>query len=460
MSSPSDVLPANEAAQISKDSVEPTNADRLQAPNRLSQQAAESLLDYISGSPTPFHAAATAAKALEEAGFVRSDTLEADQQNGYFLRDGLLIAWLKGSDKAPLRAVCAHTDSPNLRLKPKPDITSCGVELLGVETYGGILRNTWLDRELSLAGQVVVESSDSLETHLVDLIEPIAMIPQLAIHLDREVSSNGLTINPQTELRPLLATHDEGGSTSGAFNRLMRIIAREIDVVPSAIVSNNLMFYPVEKPGFWGENQEFIASARLDNLLSCWAATQAIIEAYTNRNAQEPSSLEPAPTAVVALFDHEEVGSVSRDGAGGAEFGEFLKTLPGWREELSLIISADGAHATHPNYASRHDEQHSVLCNGGPVIKTNANQRYATSPLGKAIVLSAARRRGIPVQEFVARNDMPCGSTVGPTTAARTGIATIDLGAAQWAMHSARESCGLKDPLHLKNLLGELFSTR
>jgi aspartyl aminopeptidase len=415
---------------------------------------AERLCARLDRSPTPFHACATAAEALTDAGFVEQDETASwtgSLPDRWFVRrDGALVAarWPADLDPAaPLRLVGAHTDSPNLRLKPHPDSTSTGWRRLAVEVYGGALLNSWLDRDLGLAGRVSVRRDGDAAEELVLLPGPVARIPQLAIHLDREVNQKGLVLNPQQHLLPLWAPEGDDGPRE--------VLAAALDVEPDHLLAWDLMLHDHQSAALVGPGDELLASGRLDDLVSCFVAVDALLGLDDARLA-----------AVICLYDHEEVGSVSRTGANG-------DLLPGLVERAhrahggdpddlaralatSACVSADMAHATHPNYAERHDPGHEVALNGGPVVKVNAAQRYASDAGSATPFLLACAAAGVPTQHFVSRSDLPCGSTIGPVTAARLGVPTVDVGVAQLGMHSARETAGARDPLALQRAL-EVF---
>jgi len=399
---------------------------------------------FVAASPTPQHCVAEAVTRLSAAKFKAADPAPGTKAAGYAERAGSLIAWRTSKKPGPVRVITAHTDSPNLRIKPKPDGVSAGAHQLGVEVYGGALVNSWLDRDLGLAGQVIVRAPKKgrskkpagVLSHLVDIARPVLRIPQLAIHLDREISSKGLHLNKQNHLKPIWGfAHgdDEAGLTA--------LLADELNVDTADVLAFELMTYDVVPPALGGWHDEFLASARIDNQLSCWAGLHALIDS------------DAPGTQVVALFDHEEVGSTSATGADSALLSSLLDELVKDPSSDSLCISADCAHATHPNYAERHDPDHHIAMNGGPVIKVNANERYATTPLGHALFADACDRADVPHQVFVSRTDMACGSTVGPITAARTGLETVDIGAPQLAMHSIREMTGSRDPAMLRAAL-------
>jgi len=401
---------------------------------------ARDLLTFIDAAPTPFHAVAEAARRLDDAGYA-ADGLDGAAERGYVIADGALVAWHRGgAAAAPFRIIGAHTDSPNLRIRPQPDTGRAGWQQLGVEVYGGSLVNSWLDRDLGLAGRVAVRSAEGPSLRLLRIDRPILRVPQLAIHLDREVNDRGLLLNKQLHLTPVWAL---GSPELGGFRRFL---ADELELDAAHIVSWDLMAYDVVPGTLAGRDDELVSASRLDNLCSCHAAIEALIA--------RPA--EATDTAVVALFDHEEVGSQSARGAAGAFLGSVLERLhlaaggdrAGYLQALasSMCLSTDMAHATHPNYPDRHEPDHQIALNGGPVVKINTNQRYATDASTQARFEQACADAGVPVQRFVSRNDMPCGSTIGPATAAQLAIPTADAGVAQLGMHSIRELCGSQDP--------------
>jgi aspartyl aminopeptidase len=410
---------------------------------------ARDLVAFIDASPTPYHAVAEVAERLQNGGFVELDEREEwsvmPGLRAFVVRAGTIVAFVAGSEppsRAGFSILGAHTDSPNLRVKPAPDQDNLGHRQLGVEVYGGVLLSTWLDRDLSLAGRVALRGGT---TRLVRFTRPLCRIPNLAIHLDREVNTRGLVINPQTQLVPLLGTdrEDHGGLRALLAGELAR---DGTGVGPDDILSWDLCLYDVVGGVFGGARDEYLFSARVDNLASCHAATAALLGAGA-----------PGPrTRVVALFDHEEVGSQSAAGARSLFVQSVLERLAACHPDagaqaiqralaLSLMVSADMAHAVHPNYADKHDKQHRPLIGGGPVIKLNANQSYATDAVSHGAFVEACREVGITPQYFVSRNDFPCGSTIGPISAARLGIRTIDVGNPMLSMHSCREMAGARD---------------
>ena len=420
------------------------------------------LIDFLQTSPTPFHATATLARRLEAEGFQRLDERSpwyVEPGGRYYVtrNDSSLIAVRIGRQPAlqhGLRMIGAHTDSPCLRIKPQPELSRSGYWQLGVEVYGGALLSPWFDRDLSIAGRITFRRDDASqpESRLIDFRAPIAVIPSLAIHLNRE-ANKGWEINRQTELPPILAQLPVGQQRS--FRSLLTDqLQREHGIHASAILDFELSLYDTQSAAVIGLEQEFIAGARLDNLLSCHAGLQALLGA------------DGEQTSVLVCTDHEEVGSCSHCGADGPFLEQTLTRLFGGGEpqvriiQQSLLISADNAHGIHPNYADRHDSNHGPQLNGGPVIKVNSNQRYATSSDTAGFFRHLCDQVKVPVQCFSIRSDMGCGSTIGPITASRLGVRTVDIGLPTFAMHSIRELAGSYDLLHLVRVLTAFCNTR
>ena len=415
---------------------------------RFDQAHTDELLAYLQAAPTPFHAVAEAAARLELAGFTRLEEADswsdgAAEGAGYVVRGGALVAWIlpPGTEAArPFRILGSHTDSPNLRVKPQPDTGVLGWRQVAVEVYGGVLHNSWLDRDLGLAGRFVLR--DGTE-RLVDIDRPLLRVPQLAVHLNRTVNTEGLKLNPQDHLYPIWGLGDakEGD--------LLAFVAAQHQLRAQDVLGWDLMTYELTPPAYLGRDREFVVGARLDNLLSVHASVAALAAAAAEGVGAQ------APIPVMAAMDHEETGSVSHAGASGPFLEAVLERLVearGGRVEArarayagSFVASADMAHAVHPNYAERHDAGHRPRPNNGPVLKVNVNQRYATDGRSAAVWTRACERAGVPWQTFVARNDMPCGSTIGPLTAARLGIETFDVGVPGLSMHSTRELVGADD---------------
>lgn len=410
------------------------------------------LARFIDASPSPYHACEEVAARLDGAGFRRVDegaAWDGIPDRAYVRRGGSIAAWALPAGVAPadlaergFRVLGAHTDSPNLRVKPRPDSGRAGFRQVGVEVYGGALLNSWLDRDLGVSGRAFVESGGDLEerTFLVD--RPVMRVPQLAIHLDREVTTSGLVLDKQQHMAPVMAVGDR---TEGAFREL---VAGELGVRASDVKSYDAMVHDLTPSRLIGVDESMLAAPRLDNLCSAHAATTALLDAVASERFAAP--------ALVTLFDHEEVGSASRGGADSPLLADVIERLllarGGDRQDHlravqnSLCVSADMAHAVHPNYPERHEPDHHVFLNRGPVIKINANQRYATEGETEARFQLACERAGVPHQKWVMRTNLACGSTIGPITASRHGMPTVDVGCAQLSMHSAREMCGSADP--------------
>ncbi len=413
------------------------------------------LLNFLASSPTPFHCVATMAQRLVEAGFSRLDETASWQLKPggkYFLtRNGSsIIAFIYGEQDMlaqGIRMVGAHTDSPCLMVKPNPELRKHGFLKLSVEVYGGALLNPWFDRDLSIAGRIVFQAADgTLGQRLVDFVEPVAVIPNLAIHLDRQ-ANDSRTVNQQTELSPILFLQGEGRETDFRQSLASRFLPGE----NAQILDYDLYFYDTQKPAIIGAYGDFIASARLDNQLSCFVGMQALLAADSQQ------------TCVLICSDHEEVGSASTCGAQGPMLANLLARLipDGERRtqiiNRSLLVSTDNAHGIHPNYPAKHDENHGPMLNGGPVIKINVKQRYATNSLTAALFRQMADAAGVKLQSFTSRNDMPCGSTIGPITATEVGVPTLDVGVPTFAMHSIRELAGNADAFALKKVLDQFF---
>ncbi|WP_417509854.1 M18 family aminopeptidase [Methylophaga sp.] len=421
----------------------------------------QGLCQFLDASPTPYHAVASLQTLLEDKGFEQLH--EADswgQLNaGYYfvIREASIIAFtLTGDDlsNTGIRMVGAHTDSPCLKVKPKPEKVQQSLFQLGVEVYGGALLNPWFDRDLSLAGRVSYEDPQGqISQVIIDFKDPIATIPSLAIHLDREANQNR-SINPQLHLPPILAQMDDGDKLD--FRALLEQQCRqqhpEINI--GRVLDYEMCFYDTQKAAVMGLSADFITSARLDNLLSCYVGLQSLLAADNTRSA------------LLVCNDHEEVGSQSVSGAQGTFLQAVLQRLVDGNEayqrmvEQSLMISADNAHAIHPNYADKHDAEHGPLLNKGPVIKTNANQRYATSSQTSALFRQLCEQNDVPVQDFVVRTDMACGSTIGPITSSHIGVKTIDIGLPTFAMHSIRELAGSQDAVMLHKVLTAYFNQK
>ncbi|MCV7184920.1 M18 family aminopeptidase [Mycolicibacterium murale] len=397
----------------------------------------QSLCEFIDASPSPYHVCETVAARLRDAGY--TELSESDLWPGsgrYFvLRAGSLVAWdSSGETGRPFRVVGGHTDSPNLRVKQHPDRAVAGWTVVALQPYGGAWLNSWLDRDLGISGRLSVAGGAGITHHLVRIDTPLLRVPQLAIHLSED--RKGVSPDPQRHVNAVWATGGPGDFVAH--------VAHECGIDPADVLAFDLMTHDLTPSVVWGSHNEFVSAPRLDNQGTCYAGLEAFL-------AAEPGVHIP----VLALFDHEEVGSTSDHGAqsdllittlerivlaGGGQREDFLRVLTG-----SLVASGDMAHATHPNYPERHEPGHQIQVNGGPVLKVQPNLRYATDGRTAAAFELACRQAGVPLQRYEHRADLPCGSTIGPMTAARTGIPTVDVGAPQLAMHSARELMGADD---------------
>lgn len=419
----------------------------------------DDLGSFIAASPSPFHVVRSALGRLRAADFTQVDEQQPwpTAPGRYVLvRDGSLIAFSTEKFRQPTsgyRILGAHTDSPNLRIRPIPERASAGFAQLSVEVYGGALLNSWLDRDLGLSGRIAVRTdTGSIENLLVEFDEPLLRVPQLAIHLDATVSTSGLQLNPQTHLTPVWGLDPT--------LRLRDFLAEKVSIDPGSILAWELMTHDLTPPTVLGVDGSMFAAPRLDNQLSCHAAVESLLAVCASN---DPIDAVP----LICLFDHEEVGSESTTGAAGSMLEVVLERISMasglTRDEhfaalaSSLCISADGSHATHPNYVDRHEPNHHIALGAGPVLKHNESRRYASDAPGLALVMDAAGAAGIPLQQFSSRGDQRCGSTIGPITAARLGVRTVDLGVAQLSMHSARELCGAADPLLFASLLSALL---
>ncbi|WP_448851239.1 M18 family aminopeptidase [Corynebacterium sp. 335C] len=421
----------------------------------------QDLIEFVQASPSSFHAAEEVARRLTDAGATRVDERDPfpTEPGSYVLvREGAAVAWHLPAD-APadagdraFRITGSHTDSPGFRLKPNPQSESAGYVRAEVEVYGGALVNAWLDREIEFAG--IVATHDG-RTHLTRT-GPIARVPQLAIHLHREINSEGLKLHRQEHTHPVL----------GLGGDVREVLAAAAGVDEADVAAWDLISFDTQPPRVFGMAGEFLACGRLDNLLSVHASLVAFEDAMARWAAEGDAALG-GDIPVLIAFDHEEVGSASPTGAAGPLLADMLDRIAASagadgeaRHRMlrrSVCVSADGAHAVHPNYSGEHDPGHRPTLNVGPVIKVNANQRYATDAWGQAFVAGLAERAGVPVQTFVSANHKPCGSTIGPITATRLGIRTIDVGAPMLSMHSPREMTGARDPWLLAEVLAEFW---
>lgn len=408
----------------------------------MPQSVVDDFISFIHASPTPYHCVETALARLRAKGFTeideRAEPKQHDAGAGAFIRrGGTIIAWRAGTSSpvvAGMVLLGAHTDSPNLRLKPRPDVKSAGYRSWGVEPYGGLLLSTWLDRDLGISGRVTVSRSGVLVDELVRCDRPVAHIPNLAIHLNRTVNDQGLILDRQKHLPPLVGL-ERARDFKGFLSSL----------VDGDVVGFDLSLHDLQAPTRGGVDDELLFSPRLDNQASCYVALQALLDA------------KPSPrTQVIALFDHEEIGSRSQTGAQGAILRDTLTRIVrdhalqakgGLERALasSFLISMDMAHGVHPNYADKHEPTHAPVLNKGPVIKEHVEQRYATDGATAARFRRWCSDVDVPVQEFVIRSDLACGSTIGPISSSELAIPTVDVGAPMLSMHSIRETCGVDD---------------
>ncbi len=423
-------------------------------------QVAQDLCSFIDDSPSPYHACASAARALDAAGFTRLKEVDAWDSlagNHYVIRSGSLVAWSaqpQHKSTTGFRVLGAHTDSPNLRVKPHPDACRAGFKQLGVEVYGGVLLGSWTDRDLGLSGRLQLRSGAGTEERLFHINRPMLKIPQLAIHLNRDVNTLGLILNKQTHMQPIWGLGRDG------IPEFRDLLGEELDLDPSSILTWDAMTHDVQPSALIGVNREFVSAPRMDNLASSFSSVRALIHAVSSGK-----QLDYLP--VVALFDHEEVGSGTASGAASILLSTLLERTVlgrgGSREDLhraladSLCISIDMAHATHPNYLEMHDPEHTLYVNGGPVIKINAQSRYATDSFTAAQFSVACEKADVPYQKWVMRTDMSCGSTIGPVTAQRLGMDCVDVGNPLLSMHSIRETGGSLDPDYMEKALAHIL---
>ena len=424
------------------------------------------LFHFLHTSPTPFHAVANTTDTLLKKGFTQlleTEPWHLEKGSGYFVvrNDSAIIAFYTGDLKpwnTGIKLCGAHTDSPCLKIKPIPELQNNTMTRLGVEVYGGALLNTWFDRGLNLAGRLVLRCRGKKDTAylasgLINLETPVAVIPSLPIHLDREANTQK-TINAQVDLPPLILT--ETFSKSGALNDLLLDAGQHIPDTGHEIekvMGFDLFFSDAQPPFYTGLNKEIISAPRLDNLLSCHAALESLVLA------------RGATPCLAILADHEEVGSETRAGARGSFLTDTLaRIVPDTGQRLqafarSFMISLDNAHALHPAHAERYDTAHTCLLNKGPVLKLNAAMRYASDAVSTALFRQLCHEASVPMQVFVMKSDMPCGSTIGPAISSGTGIKTVDVGAPTMAMHAIRELTGNTDPHLLFKVLKQWFTT-
>ncbi|WP_432558995.1 M18 family aminopeptidase [Granulicoccus sp. GXG6511] len=420
-----------------------------QAPSHVQDFAA-----FVQASPSSYHAAAEVARLLAEAGWAQQDeSAEWDSSTGghYLVRDGAVMAWwvpANASKNSAFRIVGSHTDSPGLKLKPDPIYGAAGWQQVGVEIYGGPLLGSWTDRELGIAGRVVTPRGEQVLVHT----DAVMRIPQLAIHLNRSVNEDGLKLDRQAHMAPLFSVRRPD---LRVLDLVMSFVTDDDggELTADDVAGHDLFAFDTARPKLFGADDEFLACTKIDNLSSVHASVIAML------NVDDTDG----DIAVLAAFDHEEVGSASRSGASGPLLEDVLRrtaTALGTSEDeyrrmlaRSSCISADAGHAVHPNYVGSHDPVNRPLINEGPLLKINANQRYASDAVGEMIWRRACAVAGVPTQTFVSNNAIPCGSTIGPLTATRLGITTVDVGVPVLGMHSAREMCGVDDLYHLTRAL-------
>ncbi|MDO8845147.1 M18 family aminopeptidase [Methylicorpusculum sp.] len=417
-----------------------------------SKHRVKNLLDFIDVSPSPWHAVNTIQKKLLDREFVRLNEQERwhlNQGGRYYVvrDDSSIILFVMGQKplvETGFKIIGAHTDSPGLRLKPNPVMAVDNFVRIGVEVYGGPILATFTDRDLSLAGRISYRSEQGISTKLVDFTRPLLRLPNLAIHMNRTVNEDGLKLNKQLEL-PLIFSLVKDQITPQ--QQFLTTLAEQAEVDAAAILSWELNVYDTQKGAFWGAEDEFYANSQLDNLASCHAGLTALLDDQV---------LKADSTLVCAFFDHEEIGSTTSKGADGSFLSDILQRIGMAGDECkgeqyqralasSFMISADMAHAYQPNFPMAYEPDHKVLVNHGPVIKVNANHRYATNSVSEALFASWCDAVNVRYQKYAHRTDLPCGSTIGPLTSARLGINTVDVGNPMWAMHSLRESAGVED---------------
>jgi len=423
------------------------------------EQFNQNLIEFLNQSPTPFHAVSALKRQLESSGFkplLETDVWQLTAGARYYVtrNDSSIVAFVNGMTdpiSTGVRIIGAHTDSPNLKVKPQPEMSKNGYFQLGVEVYGGALLATWFDRDLSLAGRVTYRNSNGqLGSKLIDFKRPIATVASLAIHLDR-TQNESRSINSQTDIPPIL-----GQLVDGEKRTFREILKRQVlnqypDVDVDEVLDYEMSFYDTQSAAVIGFDQEFLAGARLDNLLSCFVGLQALLRS------------DGQQSAVLVCNDHEEVGSSSTSGADGPLLQQVLRRWANSHDNYcrmadnSMFISVDNAHAIHPNFASRHEANHGPILNKGPVIKVNANQRYASNSATQAIFRNLCHKFKTPVQDFVTRTDLACGSTIGPITSAGTGIRTLDIGLPTFGMHSVRELAGTSDAYNTVDILAAFY---
>jgi aspartyl aminopeptidase len=428
------------------------------------QQHVQNLLDFIDASPSPWHAVETVEKTLSAQQFeklLETQTWSLKANGRYYVirDDSSIIAFIVGKHPLPdtgFKIIGAHTDSPGLRIKANAALQDNGLLRLNVEIYGGAILATFADRDLSLAGRISYKTENgNIASRLVKFEKPLLRLPNLAIHMNRGVNEDGLKLHKQNELPLILAAATQQLPADYFHNQL----AAKADLSAEQILNYDLAVYDTQKGAFWGAEQEFYTDSQLDNLASCHAGLTALLA---------ETSLNPDKTLVCAFFDHEEVGSESTKGAAGSFLSDVLERIAcatqhnreAYQRSLahSFMISADMAHAYHPNFPAAYDASHKVLVNQGVVVKFNANQRYSTESISAAMFIDYCKQADVPYQSYSHRCDLPCGSTIGPLISTKLGIRTVDVGNPMWAMHSIRESAGVLDHGYMIKVLSRFFA--
>ncbi|MCX7100353.1 MAG: M18 family aminopeptidase [Methylobacter sp.] len=428
----------------------------------------QDLLDFIDGSPSPFHVI----KNIEDWLAEQTQSWERLEESAkwtiqpggryYVVRDdSSIILFVQGQKpliETGFKIIGAHTDSPGLRLKPNAASGSNGLLRLGVEIYGGPILATFTDRDLSIAGRIAYKNDeDHITSSLIKIERPLLRLPNLAIHMNRTVNEDGLKLQKQTELPLILSTLADEQLPAALFSELLQ---QQSGIEAARILSWDLAVYDTQKGAFWGAENEFYADSQLDNLASCHSALQALLDT---------SILEPEATLVCSFFDHEEIGSTSNKGADGSFLPDVLErialatasNLEDFPRALakSFMISADMAHAYQPSFPNAFDAEHKVFVNKGPVIKVNANNNYSSESISVAMFSDWCKQEDVPYQYYSHRCDLPCGSTIGPLTSAKLGIRSIDVGNPMWAMHSIRESAGVLDHEYMIRVMKRFYSS-
>lgn len=429
-------------------------------------QQIQNLLNFIDASPSPWHVINTTAALLKPFQFTRLDeTTRWQLQPGgryYVVRDDssiiLFVLGTKPLIDTGFRLVGAHTDSPGLRVKPNPTNGKDGLLRLGVEIYGSPILATFTDRDLSLAGRICHKNAQNqITSQLIKFDSPLLRLPNLAIHMNRNVNEDGLKLHKQNELPLILSALSGQQLPTDCF---LSLLQQQSGIDPARILSWELAVYDTQKGAIWGAQEEFYSNSQLDNLASCHAALQALLD---------DAVLDNENTLVCAFFDHEEIGSESKQGADGSFLPDVLQRIALGCCDLqdfsrilakSFLVSVDMAHAYHPNFPSAYDLDHKVMLNNGPVIKVNANNRYSSESISEALFIDWCNQANVPYQRYSHRCDLPCGSTIGPITSAKLGIRSVDVGTPMWAMHSIRESAGVIDHDYMTKVLKRFFLTR